>query len=99
MSRGATTSFAGLAIFLTARVCFADAGLPPGCTGSDGCAAPTPYCHPTLHTCVECETSLNCRDDLVCDQESGTCVTCVGDGDCSQNRPYCVEGACVECRA
>src|SRR6185312_14208908 len=69
------------------------------CSASGDCAAPAPYCHPVLKTCVECLSSLNCAAGLACDPVTGTCTGCNDDGDCSQARPYCsAEHLCVECR-
>lgn len=80
-----------------ARPAFAEASAPI-CTSSDACASPTPHCHPTLRTCVECRTSGHCPESLVCNSDSGACVSCNADTDCPGERPYCTPAGCVECR-
>lgn len=50
------------------------------CTVEKGCVAPRQYCDPTVQpagACVECRTSNDCSNGLVCDLD-GTCV--VNDG-------------------
>ena len=68
------------------------------CTDSGDCAAPTPHCHPVLHTCVECLSDRNC-DLGRCDLPTGTCATCFADADCPSKTPYCdvARDTCVEC--
>jgi MYXO-CTERM domain-containing protein len=86
-----------------------DAGPPPpedggnvsgACQTTDDCAPPIPYCHPTLHTCVQCLADLNCFGvGYVCDQEKGVCSNCRTSADCYGGTPYCSTTlkSCVAC--
>jgi hypothetical protein len=49
-------------------------------------------------TTSRCTSDSTCGD-LRCDLASGACVACVGDGDCSADRPRCDSAShlCVEC--
>jgi hypothetical protein len=95
-----------LAVFAVGYAHAKDAGAEGGardaavsCETSASCGSPTPYCHPTLHACVECGSDRNCKAPLVCDGTTGHCRECLTDGDCSSEHPYCDThaGACVEC--
>lgn len=58
--------------------------------GNDQCAQPTPYCVET--ECVSC-TQVPCAqvdpEKPACVEETGQCVQCVDNGDCSESAPYC----------
>lgn len=68
------------------------------CVDSGDCYAPTPYCDPGSHTCVECLSSRNCADG-VCDTTRHTCTGCLSQADCPATAPYCdpASHGCVEC--
>ena len=82
---------------------------PIGCDCSNSPA--TPLCKTTtdgnptlLNTCVECLSSADCASAAAsrCDQQTGRCSGCRGNGDCSSiaGKPICSDdGAaqCVEC--
>ncbi len=75
------------------------------CIDSDDCGGDTPVCE--NNQCIPCSTT----DDTGCtDEESprcfegavpeeNTCVACLNADDCSDDRPLCVENACLECES
>lgn len=60
------------------RECGAD-----GCGGDCGVCPPWLSCDP-LGVCagIDCQSSKDCPDDMVCDKEQDLCVECMGDEDC-----------------
>ncbi|MDD4412872.1 MAG: type II secretion system protein [Patescibacteria group bacterium] len=63
----------------------------PDCTNTDG----------TTRSCGDngCGGSCgSCGGSLVCKEDTGSCVACVGDGDCSGSGQHCIGNACLPCR-
>jgi len=57
--------------------------------GEDGCGGDCGVCPPwlscdALGVCagIDCQSSKDCPDDMVCDKEQDLCVECLGDEDC-----------------
>ncbi len=72
--------------------------------GDDGCGGNCGTCAPFLEQCTDtgiceafpCDSSKDCPGSLVCAEDKGECVACVGDEDCPEEE---VCGADHECHA
>ena len=69
--------------------------------GSDGCQGTCGTCDPWLECndsgqCVAppCVSSKDCPGELVCDEEAGSCVVCVQDGDCAEEETCGADHLC-----
>lgn len=63
----------------------------PSCTNNDG----------THRSCGDngCGGSCGgCGGSLVCKEDTGTCVACNGDGDCTGTNQHCIDNNCLPCR-
>jgi hypothetical protein len=73
------------------------------CMDGGDCGGDTPVCED--HVCIPCSTS----DDSGCSEaelprcfegavpEENSCVACLSADDCSDDRPLCLDNACLEC--
>jgi hypothetical protein len=87
--------------------CFGGTCSPCAPSGDAGCNDPTkPDCRGASgggYACQGCNAS-SCGGrpaTPVCDADTGRCVACMDDNDCSGNpkAPFCVNNACVSCEA
>jgi len=84
-----------------AGACMPDAGF---CDLCGGCGGDRPVCNVITRECIECGIGSPCPDGRVCDM-AGSCVEppmgvqCNTGLDCrAEDRPFCVESSCVQCR-
>ncbi len=70
------------------------------CKTGDQCGGGVPICS-SSHACVSCAAvDAGCPAPTpVCEEVSGRCVECLGDGDCARDatRSFCQGGLCVGC--
>jgi len=84
----------------TGLACVDHACVVPSCS-TDGCGPEAPVCEITTDVCGACVDSSSCArfpDTSLCDPDSGACVECVTDVDCTTDRPVCDAGACRSCQ-
>lgn len=78
-------------------VCDGEARSCVGCLQSSDCKSPgQAVCDPATHGCRGCKNDSECGTGAC---ESGTCVECTTDAQCSSAKPHCnpMLRACVEC--
>jgi len=70
------------------------------CTTGDQCGGVAPICS-VGHTCVSCAVvDAGCPSATpACEADSGRCLECLGDSDCSKDssKSFCQAGTCVGC--
>ncbi|MGE0401936.1 MAG: choice-of-anchor Q domain-containing protein [Kofleriaceae bacterium] len=73
----------------------------PSSCAMEGCTSDAPVCETATDRCVGCSGPADCARFsamLVCDVDGGgSCVECVGDGDCPSNEPICDAKQCRVC--
>jgi len=69
---------------------------------TDSCMADRPVCNVVTNVCDPCTDSSQCASYpgmSVCDTNTGACVGCVTNSDCSVDTPVCDSGGCRACVA
>jgi hypothetical protein len=70
------------------------------CKSGDQCGGGAPICSAS-HTCVSCAVvDAGCPSATpACEVDSGRCLECLGDGDCTKDpsKSFCQAGACAGC--
>ncbi len=72
--------------------------------GDDGCGGECGACAPLTEQCsaegqcepFACESTKDCPGDLICADDLGQCVACVGDEDCPEGTKCAADHACHE---
>lgn len=72
--------------------------------GDNGCGGSCGSCKPLLESCsaegqcaaFPCANSIDCPGDLVCAEEAGECVVCVGPEDCAEGEECGADHLCHE---